>query len=286
MCTRLYRAGHRFISHLTKLAINQSSRRNSSRKLNVPIPRIYLFKSSQVYSGPAVWPELTLPSALRLPVSPSAFKKRLILHSYLFHVTVTVKPWQYREQISLLSGLRCLQCCAASGCPKMTLLCVHVLFACVGQLSMTNIWFIMPARVSVFTPDLAALYIYNIPYCFNSHYRILFSRFSLVLFLTAPQLRLSENRMQSRREKDKQFYWFSGAITLTLTVRWKEFTNETSDRCLQELNLLCCWQLSTWYICNNLSKGSGACGWSTRGSSIWPVLFVQLVLNTWCLSQV
>ena len=26
--------------------------------------------------------------------------------------------------------------------------------------------------------------------------------------------------------------------------------------------------------------------WSTRGSCIWPVLFVQLLLNTWCLSQV
>ena len=33
----------------TKLLINQSSR-NSSRKLNVPIPRIDLFKSSLVYS--------------------------------------------------------------------------------------------------------------------------------------------------------------------------------------------------------------------------------------------
>ena len=37
----------------TKLFINQSSR-NSSRKLNVPIPRIDLFKSSLVYSGSCV----------------------------------------------------------------------------------------------------------------------------------------------------------------------------------------------------------------------------------------
>ena len=37
----------------TKLLINQSSR-NSSRKLNVPIPRIDLFRSSLVYSGPAL----------------------------------------------------------------------------------------------------------------------------------------------------------------------------------------------------------------------------------------
>ena len=61
----------------TKLLINQSSR-NSSRKLNVPIPRIDLFKSSQVYSGPVLWN--SLPSELRLPVSPSVFKKHLTLH--------------------------------------------------------------------------------------------------------------------------------------------------------------------------------------------------------------
>ena len=61
----------------TKLFINQSSR-NSSRKLNVPIPRIDLFKSSLVYSGPVLWN--SLPSKLRLPVSPSVFKKNLMLH--------------------------------------------------------------------------------------------------------------------------------------------------------------------------------------------------------------
>ena len=49
----------------TKLLINQSSR-NSSRKLNVPIPRIDLFKSSLVYSGPVLCN--SLPSELRLPV--------------------------------------------------------------------------------------------------------------------------------------------------------------------------------------------------------------------------
>ena len=61
----------------TKLLINQSSR-NSSRKLNVPIPRIDLFKSSMVYSGAILWN--SLPSELRLPVSPSVFKKHLTLH--------------------------------------------------------------------------------------------------------------------------------------------------------------------------------------------------------------
>ena len=57
--------------------VNQSSG-NSSRKLNVPIPRMYLFKSSLGYSGPALWN--SLPSALRHPVSSSVFKKRLTLH--------------------------------------------------------------------------------------------------------------------------------------------------------------------------------------------------------------
>ena len=63
--------------YLSKLMINQNSR-NSSRKLNVPIPKIDLFKSSLVYSGPALWN--SLPNELRLPVSPSVFKKRLTLH--------------------------------------------------------------------------------------------------------------------------------------------------------------------------------------------------------------
>ena len=60
-----------------KLLINQSSS-DSSRKLNVPIPRIDLFKSSLVYSGPVLWN--SLPSELRFPVSPSVFKKHLTLH--------------------------------------------------------------------------------------------------------------------------------------------------------------------------------------------------------------
>ena len=61
----------------TKLLINQSLR-NSSRKLNVPVPRIDLFKSSLVYSGPVLWN--SLPSKLGLLVSLSVFKKRLTLH--------------------------------------------------------------------------------------------------------------------------------------------------------------------------------------------------------------
>ena len=69
----------------TKLLINQSSR-NSSCKINVPIPRIDVFKSSLVYSGPALWN--SLPSELRLLVSPSVFEKRLTLHMLSLGVTV------------------------------------------------------------------------------------------------------------------------------------------------------------------------------------------------------
>ena len=82
MCNKV-RFVHTFLSGRapiylsTKLLINQSSR-NSSKKLNVPIPRIDLFKSSLVYSGPVLWS--SLPSELRLPVSPSVFKKRLSLY--------------------------------------------------------------------------------------------------------------------------------------------------------------------------------------------------------------
>ena len=88
------------------------------------------------------------------------------------------------------------------------------------------------------------------------------------------------------KDRKRQAILFSDAITLTLTVEKLKSVHKrnSSDRCLQDLNLLCCWQLSTLYTCNNFSTLSGTYGWSTRGSSIWPVLFVQLLLNTWCLS--
>ena len=73
-------SGRALIYLSTKLSINQSSR-NSSRKINVPIPRTDLFKSILVYSGPALWN--SLPSELRLPVSPSVFKSVLCFICYL-----------------------------------------------------------------------------------------------------------------------------------------------------------------------------------------------------------
>ena len=87
MCNKA-RVVHRIVSGigrapiylLTKLLINRSSR-NSARKLNEPIPRTDLFKSSLVYSGPALWN--SLPSELRLPVSPSVFKSVLCFICYL-----------------------------------------------------------------------------------------------------------------------------------------------------------------------------------------------------------
>ena len=105
----------------TKLLINQSSR-NSSRKLNVPIPRIDLFKSSLVYSGPALWN--SLPSELRLPVSPSVFKKRLTLHMLsLLGVT-----WNHDRRYTYISP------CAAPTCVLLLqaahTFCVCTLCAC------------------------------------------------------------------------------------------------------------------------------------------------------------
>ena len=81
-------SGRALIYLSTKLLINQNLR-NSSRKLNMPIPRIDLFKSSLVYSGPALWS--SLPSALRLPVGPSVFKKHLVL-LYVISLRCYVKP--------------------------------------------------------------------------------------------------------------------------------------------------------------------------------------------------
>jgi hypothetical protein len=43
-------------------------------KINVPIPRIDLFKSSLVYSGGVLWN--SLPDSLRVPVSTTTFKSR------------------------------------------------------------------------------------------------------------------------------------------------------------------------------------------------------------------
>ena len=41
------------------------------------------------------------------------------------------------------------------------------------------------------------------------------------------------------KERKRQAVVFSGVRTLTCR-KTEEFTSETSDRCLQELNLLCC----------------------------------------------
>ena len=113
----------------TKLLINQSSR-NSSRKLNVPIQRIYLFKSSLVYSGPALWN--SLPCELRLPVSHSMFKKRLTLHMLsLLGVTLTMIIDIYHSM-----------CCVVLLQAAYTFLCSMCM-----QFSMTNMFLCTCARV-------------------------------------------------------------------------------------------------------------------------------------------
>ena len=121
------RFGHKIVSGRaliylsTKLLINQSST-NSSRKLNDPISRIDLFKSSLVYSGPALWN--SLPSEMRLPVSPSVFKMHLMLHMLsLLGVT-----WNHDHRYIYISMCSSNLCCAVSGSPYI--LCVGALCAC------------------------------------------------------------------------------------------------------------------------------------------------------------
>ena len=62
---------------LERVSINYYSR-NCSRKLNVPTPRLDLFKSSLMYSGPALWN--SLPIALTETITVSVFKTRLSKH--------------------------------------------------------------------------------------------------------------------------------------------------------------------------------------------------------------
>ena len=60
-----------------RVSINLYSR-NYSRKLNVPMPRLDLLKSSLMYSGPTLWN--SLPVALTEPSTVSVFKHRLLTH--------------------------------------------------------------------------------------------------------------------------------------------------------------------------------------------------------------
>ena len=91
---------------------------------------------------------------------------------------------------------------------------------------------------------------------------------------------ISENRLQ--REKKRPAVLFSGARTLTLPIeKLKRVHKLATGTCKNWIFFA----VDNFPPCNNFSTASGACGWSTRGSSIWPVLFVHLLLNTWCLSQ-
>ena len=60
-----------------RVSVNLYSR-NYSRKLNVPMPRLDLFKSSLKYSGPTLWN--SLPVALTESSIVSVFKHRLSTH--------------------------------------------------------------------------------------------------------------------------------------------------------------------------------------------------------------
>ena len=127
---------------------------------------------------------------------------------YLFQVLLM---WNHdNTDISLFSGLSVvLATCvallqAAPKWPFCVSICLHVAaFDGKHNLSYAR------ARVTVcrFTPDLAALwYIYKIPYCFNSHYRIYgFPDFLWWSFLTDPQLETQwKLRMPQKPERKRQ----------------------------------------------------------------------------------
>ena len=133
-------------------------------KLNLSIPRIDSLKSSQVYSGPALLN--SLPSRLRLPVSPSVFKKRLMLHMLsLLGVT-----WNHDNRYISPCAASNL-CCAASGSPYLS--CVCALFALVFN----DKRYYVRARVCVFTPAVAIFI-----WFFYSHYRFFFKSAFWCLF--------------------------------------------------------------------------------------------------------
>ena len=67
-----------------KFYLNQS---RHSGKLNIPIPRIDLFKSSLVYSGSVLWNSLD-PDSLRLPPSTETFKSPYM--SYIMRCSVGI----------------------------------------------------------------------------------------------------------------------------------------------------------------------------------------------------
>ncbi len=162
----------------TKLFINQSSR-NSSRKLNVPIPRIDLFKSSLVYSGPVLWN--SLPSELRLPVSPSVFKKHLTLHMLSLLGGVT---WNHDHRLYIYicpcAAPTCVVLLQAAQTFCVSVLYVHVVFDDKHVLSLMCVHaciYVYP-RSSWFI-FYFILFIYFL--FFNAHY-LLVSRFAGVHF--------------------------------------------------------------------------------------------------------
>ena len=71
-----------------KVSINHYSR-NCSRKLNVPTPRLHLFKSSLMYSGPTLWN--SLPIALTETSTVSVFKSRLSKHAMFLGYNLDIK---------------------------------------------------------------------------------------------------------------------------------------------------------------------------------------------------
>ena len=131
----------------TKLLINQSSR-NSSRKLNVPIPRIDLFKSGLVYlvllSGthcPANWGFQSVHQCLKSVLRFICYLSYVLRETMIIYVLLQPVLCCFRQPIHFVCP------CALCACSFRRQTCQSlILCAC--------------ARIYMFTPDQANFYMY------------------------------------------------------------------------------------------------------------------------------
>ena len=115
----------------TNLLINQSSR-NSAKKLNVPIPRIDLFESILVYSGPAF--SNSLPSELSFQSVLQGLKSILrFIYHYMLSLFKGVS-WNHGHRYILIYITlhvllpTCVVLIQAAHTFCVSVLCVHVVF--------------------------------------------------------------------------------------------------------------------------------------------------------------
>ena len=85
-------------------------------------------------------------------------------------------------------------------------------------------------------------------------------------------LNKSSTISENCKERKRQAVLFSGARTLTLTVEKVKRVHKLATGACKNWIFFA---VDNFPPCNNFCTVSCACGWSTRDSSIWPVLFVH-----------